>query len=90
MHIPMRMCIACRKMQPQNELIRIVHEINTGNIMFDNNKKLFGRGAYICKNAECIKRAEKRNGLARHFKCAVPDEIYREAQEQILTGMKKG
>ena len=47
MHIPLRMCIACRQMKPQNELIRFVREINTGNIMLDTDKKLMGRGAYI-------------------------------------------
>lgn len=79
----MRMCIACRTMKPQSELIRIVHEINTGNIMTDSEKKLFGRGAYICKSEECIRKAGKKNGLARHFKCAVPAEIYLKAEELI-------
>lgn len=82
-HVPMRMCIACRAMKPQNELIRIVHEINTGDISIDSEKKLFGRGAYICRCGECVKKATKKNGLARHFKCAVPAEIYAEAEELI-------
>lgn len=83
MHIPLRMCVACRQMKPQNELIRFVREINTGNIMPDTEKKLMGRGAYICKNTECIRKAEKKNGLARHFKCTVPKEIYSEAEGMI-------
>lgn len=49
-HIPQRMCVACRKMYPQNELIRLVRDNKTGEIKFDCDKKLFGRGAYICKN----------------------------------------
>lgn len=83
MHIPLRMCIACRQMKPQNELIRFVREINTGNIMLDTDKKLMGRGAYICRDTECIKKAGKKNGLARHFKCTVPNEIYSAAEEMI-------
>ena len=51
-HIPQRMCVACRKMYPQNELIRLVRDNKTGEIKFDCDKKLFGRGAYICKNIE--------------------------------------
>ena len=47
-HIPQRMCVACRKMYPQNELIRLVRDNKTGEIKFDCDKKLFGRGAYIC------------------------------------------
>ena len=89
MHTPMRMCIACRQMKPQHELIRIVHEANTGSVMLDEGKKLMGRGAYICRDGECIRKAEKKNGLGRHFKCAVPCEIYNAAL-QSLQGMKKG
>ena len=59
-HIPQRMCVACRKMYPQNELIRLVRDNKTGEIKFDCDKKLFGRGAYICKNIDCIRNAEKK------------------------------
>lgn len=75
-HTPLRMCIACRQMKPQNELIRIVKDKATHNISLDTEKKLFGRGAYVCRNADCIKSAEKKRGIERHFKCAVPHEIY--------------
>lgn len=63
-HIPQRMCVACRKMYPQNELIRLVRDNKTGEIKFDCDKKLFGRGAYICKNIDCIRNAEKKEGLS--------------------------
>lgn len=82
-HIPQRMCIACRQMYPQNELIRIVRDNENGEVKLDMQKKLFGRGAYICKNAECIRKAEKKRGIERHFKCAVPREIYKAAEELI-------
>lgn len=82
-HIPLRMCIACRKMKPQNELIRIVRDKETHNISLDTEKKLFGRGAYICKNVDCVQSAEKKRGIERHFKCAVPREIYEEAKKLI-------
>ena len=44
-HIPQRMCVACRKMYPQNELIRLVRDNKTGEIKFDCDKKLFPIGA---------------------------------------------
>ena len=48
-------------MYPQNELIRLVRDNKTGEIKFDcDKKKLFGRGAYICKNIDCIRNAEKK------------------------------
>ena len=74
MHIPERMCVACRSMKPKNELIRVVR--NGDGITLDMSQKLAGRGAYICKNAECVKAAQKRRALSRHFKTAVGDEIY--------------
>lgn len=78
-HIPLRMCVACRCMKPQNELIRFVK--NEGKPMLDTEKKMFGRGAYLCRSTECITKAKKKNVLARHFKCNVNDEIYTAAEE---------
>lgn len=82
-HVPLRMCIACRTMCPQNELIRVVKDKETGKISLDMEKKLMGRGAYICKNHDCLRLAEKKRGLERHLKCAVPKEIYEEADNLI-------
>lgn len=87
-HVPKRMCIACRTMRPQSELIRVVKNNETGKICLDMKKKMFGRGAYICNNSDCVRLAQKKRGLERHFKCAVDSEIYTEAmtitlQEQI-------
>lgn len=80
-HIPVRMCVACRNMKPQGELIRFVK--NGGLPVIDFEKKKFGRGAYICRSAECIKKAEKKNLLAKHFKCNIDKEIYMAAEDMI-------
>lgn len=82
-HVPMRMCIACREMRPQHELIRVVRDSLSGEIRIDSEKKLFGRGAYICRNEKCVQLAVKKRGLDRHFKCAVPKEIYALAEDEI-------
>lgn len=78
MHIPERMCIACRSMKPKKELIRIVK--NGGNVALDISQKLEGRGAYICKEKECISAAKKRRALSKHFKMAVDDSFYNEIE----------
>ncbi len=70
-------------MYPQSELIRVVRDNETGEVRLDMKKKLFGRGAYICKKADCIHNAEKKRGIERHFKCAVPKELYKTAEELI-------
>lgn len=78
-HIPLRMCVSCRQMLPQRELIRIV--CRDGSIELDLEKKKFGRGAYICADKDCMQRAEKKNLLAKYFRQNVPREIYQAARE---------
>ncbi len=83
-HIPERMCIVCRKMYPQSELIRIVRENGSNEIKADTEKKLFGRGAYICKSADCINAVRKRKGIERHLKRPVPSGLY-----ELIEGMRE-
>lgn len=85
-HIPLRMCAACRIMQAQGSLIRIVNE--NGTAVLDMEKKRFGRGAYICKQPDCIKKAHKRHVIERHLKCSVEDDLYEKCMS--LLEMKKG
>jgi len=73
--IPMRMCTGCREMKPKSELVRIVRTAE-GEIKLDSTGKVNGRGAYICRNVECLKKAEKQNALSRAFETAVNREIY--------------
>ena len=80
-HMPLRMCIACRQMFDQETMIRFV--CNDKITELDTPKKKFGRGAYICKDEKCLKAAEKKNLLARHFRCTVNKEIYTKAGELI-------
>jgi hypothetical protein len=42
-----------------------------------------GRGAYICRDAACLKQARKARRLERAFACAIPDAVY-EAMEGEL------
>ncbi len=73
--IPMRMCIGCREMKPKAELDRIVKTPN-GEIVIDKTNKLSGRGAYICKCGDCLKKAEKVNALAHTFSMQIDRKIY--------------
>ena len=69
------MCTGCREMKPKSELVRIVRTAE-GEIKLDSTGKVNGRGAYICCNVECLKKAEKQNALSRAFETAVNREIY--------------
>ena len=70
----LRRCVACRNMLEKTELLRIVRY--NGNFEIDKTFKKNGRGAYICKNANCLKIAIKRKSLENSFKSKVSQEIY--------------
>ena len=80
--VPMRMCIGCREMKPKNELIRVV-KAPDGEIKLDFTGKQSGRGAYICKCANCLKKAQKVNSFAKAFETAVPASIYERLSEEL-------
>lgn len=71
---PERMCVVCRGMKKKGELIRVAKN-KDGEIFIDETGKSAGRGAYICKSAECFSRLTKTRGLERALKCAVPKEL---------------
>ena len=73
--IPMRQCIGCGEMKPKRELIRVVKP-KEGEISLDLTGKLPGRGAYLCRNAECLRMAQKNRRLERSFSCKVEPEVY--------------
>ena len=61
-NIPNRKCIGCGKVQEKRFLDRYVN-IEKESIL-DNEKKLNGRGCYVCKNnSECLKKAIKRGRI---------------------------
>ena len=83
--IPMRQCVGCREMKPKNQLIRIVRSPE-GEISLDFRGKAPGRGAYLCPDPACLKRAMKAKALSRAFETEIPQEIY----EDLLAKMEEG
>lgn len=79
MFTPLRMCVACREMKPKQELVRLTK--TDDGITIDLEKKLQGRGVYVCKSTECVRLAEKKKALQRHFKTAVAADIYHLIEE---------
>ena len=61
--VVLRKCCACGKITNRNELIRILKEHKTGEIIISPNNKQFGRSIYLCKNEECLKTAIKKKRL---------------------------
>ena len=73
--IPMRQCLGCREMKPKRELMRVVRSPE-GEISIDCKGKAPGRGAYVCRDAECLKKALRSHALDRNLDTSIPQEIY--------------
>ena len=73
--IPMRMCTGCGEMFDKRELVRVVKSPE-GEVSLDLTGKKAGRGAYVCKNADCLKKARKKRAIERAFSMQIDDEIY--------------
>ncbi len=82
---PMRMCVACRQMTPKKELIRIVRTPEDG-VRPDPTGKASGRGAYLCKKAECLERAKKTRALERALEHKVGDEVFEAIAKELGLG----
>lgn len=80
--IPMRQCVGCREMRPKCELIRAVKP-KEGEVSLDFAGKLPGRGAYICKSAECLARAKKSRALERALSCSLSPEVYEGLERKL-------
>ena len=80
--IPMRMCLGCGEMKPKKTLIRAVKSPE-GEISLDLTGKKSGRGAYICRDRECLKKAAKNKGLERSFKMSIPASVYSMLEEEF-------
>lgn len=80
--IPMRKCIGCNEQKTKKELVRFVRSPE-GDISLDLVGKKSGRGAYICPDAECLKKARKSKRLDRIFEVSVPENVYDEAERLL-------
>ena len=83
--IPMRQCVGCREMKPKKELIRVVRSPE-GEISLDFRGKAPGRGAYVCPDGACLKKAMKSKALERAFETAIGQDIY----DALVAKMEEG
>ena len=80
--IPQRQCMGCRERMDKKALIRVVRTTE-GNVQLDFSGKLNGRGAYICPNAECLKKARKSKALDRSLEVTIPEEVYDRLEKEM-------
>ena len=80
--IPERMCVVCRTHKDKKELLRVVLNKEEG-LLIDVTGKKNGRGAYICKRPECLRKARKQRRLETSLECSIPDEVYQKLEEEL-------
>ncbi|MBC7335585.1 MAG: YlxR family protein, partial [Clostridia bacterium] len=72
-HVPERMCLGCRAKRPKRELVRVVRT-PAGEVLIDPTGKRSGRGAYVCPQEECLRKAIKHKALERALTVSVGTE----------------
>ena len=82
--IPQRRCVGCRDRKGKKSLLRVVKSPE-GTVSLDFGGKKPGRGAYVCHDVECLRRARKSRALERAFETAIPAEVY-DAMDAELRG----
>ena len=83
--IPMRQCMGCRERKPKNEMIRVVRTTET-EAQLDFSGKLNGRGAYVCPQMACLKKAIKSRALDRCLEVTIPQEVYDRLEKEMEDG----
>lgn len=81
--VPLRKCIACGEMKEKKEMMRVIKSAEE--ISLDLTGKKNGRGAYLCKQKECLIKAKKNKGLERSFKMQIPENIYDSLEKEFCS-----
>lgn len=79
---PMRMCTGCGEMFDKRTLVRVVKSPD-GEVFLDLTGKKSGRGAYVCKNPQCLAKARKKKAFERAFSVQISEEVYNQMEEEM-------
>ncbi|MBN2795886.1 MAG: YlxR family protein [Clostridia bacterium] len=80
--IPLRKCLGCNEQKDKRELIRVVKN-KEGEIKIDLTGKANGRGAYICKDLDCLEKAFKRKAIERALQSNISEELYASMRKEL-------
>lgn len=80
--IPLRKCTGCGEMKPKKEMVRVIKTAEE-EIFMDLTGKMNGRGAYVCRSEECLKRAIKTKAIERSLGINVSDEVYEQLMKEL-------
>ena len=80
--IPTRQCLGCNEHKPKKELLRVLRTPE-GEITLDFTGKKSGRGAYICYDVKCLKKARKSKRIDKSLETTIPEEIYDKMESEL-------
>jgi len=80
--IPQRQCMGCRERKAKREMIRVVRGTD-GTVNLDFGGKMNGRGAYVCPDPECLKKALRSKALDRSLEVTIPEEVIARLQKEM-------
>ena len=80
--IPQRQCVGCREMKDKKALLRVV-KAPDGTVSLDFGGKMNGRGAYLCPDPECLKKALRSKALDRSLEVTIPEDVYRRLEKEM-------
>lgn len=82
--IPMRQCLGCNEHRPKAELLRVVRPPEQGcAVCLDVTGRKSGRGAYICHDVKCLRKARKSRRIESALECSIPDAVYDEMEKEL-------
>ncbi len=80
--IPMRQCMGCNEHKPKIDLLRVVRSPE-GEVSLDETGRKNGRGAYLCRDVKCLRKARKSRRIESNLECAIPDEVYDRMEQEM-------
>lgn len=79
--VPLRQCVGCREMKSKRDMIRIL-KTPEGRFLLDPTGRKNGRGAYLCRDPQCLEKAKKSKALDRSFRMNIPLEVYESLERE--------
>ena len=84
--IPQRQCMGCRDRKNKRDMIRVVRTTE-GVATLDFSGKVNGRGAYVCPDPECLRKARKTRALERCLEVVISQEVYDRLEKEMEGGI---
>ena len=82
MKIPLRKCVVTQTLLPKKDLIRVVLTPE-GEVVVDESGRVNGRGAYLQKDLEVIKKAQSNKALDRALKTKISDTVFEDLVKHV-------